>query len=424
MKKHLLAGLCALTMAAGATAAHAEVRSGAVSLSPFVGGYTFDGDQHLRTDPTFGLRGGYHLDQNWATELVFGYTPTKETQGQKQHVNAYRYGLDLLYHFMPESRFVPFLAAGFGANTIDRVQNDTHDAYANYGAGVNYFLTDNLALRGDVRHIIVFNTNDNNVEYTAGVNYLFGGVRPAAVKATPPPEPPKVEPPKPEPPKPEPVKLVPPPPAPPLDSDGDGVPDTLDKCPDTPKGVAVDKDGCPKDSDGDGVPDYLDKCPDTPKGVAVDKDGCPKDSDGDGVPDYLDKCPDTPRGLKVDKDGCPEKVSIDLKIEFDTDKAVVKAKYNDEIKRVADFMTQYPETKAVIEGHTDNKGSAAYNLKLSERRAAAVRAYLIEKFGIDASRVAAKGYGLTKPIADNATEAGRQKNRRVIAVIDPAYKKK
>ncbi len=91
----------------------------------------------------------------------------------------------------------------------------------------------------------------------------------------------------------------------PLDSDNDGVPDYLDKCPNTPKGVAVDKDGCPLDSDGDGVPDYRDVCPNTPKGVKVDELGCPLDSDGDGVPDYKDKCPNTPPGVQVDENGCP-----------------------------------------------------------------------------------------------------------------------
>jgi outer membrane protein OmpA-like peptidoglycan-associated protein len=91
----------------------------------------------------------------------------------------------------------------------------------------------------------------------------------------------------------------------PLDSDGDGVPDYLDKCPNTPAGVSVDASGCPLDSDGDGVPDYLDKCPNTPTGVQVDRNGCPLDSDGDGVPDYLDKCPNTPKGVQVDKYGCP-----------------------------------------------------------------------------------------------------------------------
>jgi len=91
----------------------------------------------------------------------------------------------------------------------------------------------------------------------------------------------------------------------PIDSDHDGVPDYLDKCPNTPKGVPVDKNGCPLDSDGDGVPDYMDVCPDTPKGVKVDDLGCPLDSDGDGVPDYKDKCPDTPTGVQVDSEGCP-----------------------------------------------------------------------------------------------------------------------
>ncbi|HEX7585023.1 MAG TPA: OmpA family protein [Prolixibacteraceae bacterium] len=116
------------------------------------------------------------------------------------------------------------------------------------------------------------------------------------------------------------------------DSDNDGVSDKKDKCPDTPAGVVVDKNGCPVDTDGDGVPDYLDdcptvkglvalkgcpdadgdgvadkddKCPDTPKGVKVDAKGCPLDQDNDGVPDYLDKCPDTPAGVTVDKNGCP-----------------------------------------------------------------------------------------------------------------------
>jgi outer membrane protein OmpA-like peptidoglycan-associated protein len=91
----------------------------------------------------------------------------------------------------------------------------------------------------------------------------------------------------------------------PIDGDGDGVPDGLDKCPNTPKGEKVDHDGCSKDSDGDGVMDGTDKCPDTPRGAKVDASGCPVDSDGDGVPDGIDKCPGTPHGTKVNPDGCP-----------------------------------------------------------------------------------------------------------------------
>jgi len=109
----------------------------------------------------------------------------------------------------------------------------------------------------------------------------------------------------------------------PLDADGDGVPDYLDKCPNTPAGVTVDATGCPLDADGDGVPDYLDKCPNTPKGVQVDKAGCPLDSDGDGVPDYLDKCPNTPKGVQVDKNGCPI-----VKVEAPVKKLILKGDAN------------------------------------------------------------------------------------------------
>ncbi|KQC11514.1 MAG: hypothetical protein APR62_09775 [Smithella sp. SDB] len=113
-----------------------------------------------------------------------------------------------------------------------------------------------------------------------------------------------------------------------------------------------------------------------------------------------------------------ERVVIKLNVQFDTDKAVVKEEYNDDIKRVADFMKEFPDTTAEIGGHTDNIASAEYNQNLSEERANSVRQYLIDKFGIDGSRLTAIGYGLTKPIAGNDTEEGRQQNRRVEAVME------
>jgi len=183
----------------------------------------------------------------------------------------------------------------------------------------------------------------------------------------------------------------------------------------------VDRDGCPIDTDGDGVYDEMDKCPDTPKGVAVDKAGCPLDSDGDGVYDYLDKCPDTPAGAKVDNNGCPlrvkEKVSIELRVEFDFDSAKIRDSSKDEIRKVATFLTEYPGAEAVIEGHTDNTGSDNYNMRLSEKRAQSVRDYIIKNFNINPARLTAKGYGEKMPVADNTTKEGRQKNRRVVAVI-------
>ena len=113
-----------------------------------------------------------------------------------------------------------------------------------------------------------------------------------------------------------------------------------------------------------------------------------------------------------------EKVTISLNVQFDSDKAVVKEKYHDDIKRVADFMKEFPDTTAEIGGHTDSTASSAHNQKLSEERANSVRQYIIDKFGIDGSRLTAKGYGEDRPIASNNTEEGKQKNRRVEAVIE------
>lgn len=113
-----------------------------------------------------------------------------------------------------------------------------------------------------------------------------------------------------------------------------------------------------------------------------------------------------------------EKVSIELEVLFDNDKAIIKPEHYNEVKEVADFMTKYSNTTTVIEGHTDSNGSDSYNQQLSQRRADAVKDMLINQFGIDANRVTAVGYGEAQPRASNATAEGRQQNRRVIAVID------
>ena len=164
----------------------------------------------------------------------------------------------------------------------------------------------------------------------------------------------------------------------------------------------------PVDSDGDGVPDCNDKCPGTPKGVAVDSNGCPLDTDGDGVYDYLDKCPGTPKGAHVNVNGC----WILKDVNFDTDKSDIKAGFFDELDLVASILSKNPTLKIEVQGHTDNVGSADYNQKLSERRAAAIEKYLVNK-GIADERMDVKGLGLTMPVASNDTEEGRAQNRRV-----------
>jgi OOP family OmpA-OmpF porin len=200
-----------------------------------------------------------------------------------------------------------------------------------------------------------------------------------------------------------------------MDSDGDGVTDDLDRCPNTPRGVKVDRRGCPLDTDGDGVPDYLDKCPNTPKGVKVDKNGCPLDTDGDGVPDYLDECPDTPKGATVNEKGCWVLVDVELKtgnVLFDTGKWDIKAQAYPVLDEALAILKKQPTLKVEVQGHTDNVGARAYNQKLSERRANAVMEYFIDK-GIEPERLSAAGYGFSRPTASNDTREGRTLNRRV-----------
>jgi OOP family OmpA-OmpF porin len=193
------------------------------------------------------------------------------------------------------------------------------------------------------------------------------------------------------------------------DSDGDGVPDRSDKCPDTPKGVKVDSNGCPPDADGDGVYDNLDKCPGTPKGVKVDSNGCPPDADGDGVYDNLDKCPGTPKGAKVDDSGC----WILKGVYFETDKWSVKPEFYPVLDEVVDLVKKNPDLRIEIQGHTDNVGTAQYNQTLSEKRAKSVMEYLVGK-GINKAQLSTKGYGLQNPVAANETPEGRSRNRRVV----------
>ena len=216
----------------------------------------------------------------------------------------------------------------------------------------------------------------------------------------------------------------------PNDSDGDGVLDGLDQCPDTPKGATVDVKGCPMDSDGDGVLDGIDQCPNTPKGAKVDAKGCPMASAGDGVPDGIDQCPDTPKGLKVDATGCPIEVTeretelldtgmIRLQnVNFETNKADILPDSYPTLDAVGLLLTKWPQLKVEIGGHTDSRGSAVKNQKLSEARATSVRSYILSKYPtLDPKQFTVKGYGKSKPIAPNTNDLNMAKNRRVEFVV-------
>lgn len=293
---------------------------------------------------TWGLGFGYVLDENWTLDAVASKYST-ETQSGNVDVDGTQYRLDALYHINTESLWRPYVAFGVGDQEVEWDNDESHrDTLLNLGAGVKRNLGGNWEFRTDVR---AFNSLDN--EYTdlalnAGISYLFGG-SPAPVKAAP-----VVAAPEPE-----------------------------------------------KDSDGDGVLDSKDQCPDTPKTHKVDAVGC---------------------SLKL-----TETVSIELKITFDTAKAIIKPEFEGEVAKLATFMNQYADTVVTVEGHTDSQGSDAYNQKLSQSRADSVKASLITKYGIGADRVKAIGYGEAKPVANNATAPGREQNRRVVGQVSTAVTK-
>ena len=216
---------------------------------------------------------------------------------------------------------------------------------------------------------------------------------------------------------------------PPPDRDGDGIIDSEDACPDEPGPPNDDrsKHGCPPppDRDGDGIIDSEDACPDDPGPPNKDlkKHGCPPppDRDGDGIIDSEDACPDDagPPNSDPSKNGCPKAIKVKGEIrimeqvQFDTRKSTIRSESHALLNEVKDILAKNPDiTKVRVEGHTDNRGGAAYNLKLSKARAKSVMDWLTRN-GIAPERLESEGYGQTVPIDTNSTDTGRQNNRRV-----------
>jgi OmpA-OmpF porin, OOP family len=323
--------------------------------------------------------------------------------------------LDALLHFKalkPEAKVNPFLTAGVGAGSF----GDAFAAYAPLGVGLNIRFKEGAYLISQAQWRLAFTgINSDYLFYTIGFAQTLGKQKTEIA------EPVK-----------EPVATIPP------DKDGDGVEDSKDECPDVSgtvigcpdadgDGVADKNDACPNDkgtlngcpdADGDGVTDKEDKCPDA-KGTI---NGCP-DTDGDGVIDADDKCPDV--AGKTDNNGCPEiKQEVVQKVNYAAKNIFFKFASDEILKQsfapldeLVKVMKENPSLQLTIAAHADSKGTPQANMMWSERRAKAVADYFISK-GIDASRITYKGYGDTQPVADNKTEAGRAKNRRVEMKMD------
>lgn len=282
MRMKLLALPAALLLFALHPAFATTGEKGTWELGPYVG-YAWPDDfdpANPDHDWLFGFRFGRFFSPVWSIEGSLQHFSTDAdttsagagfTQGDFT-MDSFR--ANLLYNFRPGHVVRPFVTAGLGAEKVDAddLGSDTSPGF-NIGGGLRWFFTEHFGLRGDLRFVTYqmggdIDQRENNWEETVGLVWAFGG-------------------------------------APPADSDGDGLDDKKDKCPNTPKGATIDLSGCPIDSDKDGVYDGLDKCPDTPKGWPVDAKGCPRDSDGDNVSDGADQCPDTPKYAKVDPKGCP-----------------------------------------------------------------------------------------------------------------------
>jgi OOP family OmpA-OmpF porin len=449
----LLVGLFAVTAAGKARAQ--EDREGIKVELDLVGGYHhFANNLELGVadDPTlpspkpsaaFGLRVGLVLHPMFVLEGELLGMPTSDNQlGKSAFISSER--IQLRFNIAPGAiaggALTPFIVAGFGGNSVlsssggggyNAIKSGDTDPTYYGGVGLKYAITNLLHVRLDGRGMAAPNTKYDGFSFEWEVLASFG----VTLGGHPPPPPmapvaalvrdtdrdgipddqdkcPREAGPKENGGCPD------------KDTDGDGVVDRLDKCPD--KAGPPERDGCPEeDADKDGIVDSKDKCPNDPedKDGFEDEDGCPDlDNDKDGIPDAEDKCPNEPETKNgyQDEDGCPDEVPAPVKkftgvikgINFRRNSADLKASSFPLLKQAVAVFKEYPALRVEISGHTSNEGRREFNMKLSRKRAESVKDYLVST-GIDEKRIGTVGYGPDKPIADNDTHDGQEKNRRI-----------
>ncbi len=389
-----------LAIAVGLSLASASFITSAQETPPYenwVGGFVnyYDADSE-KPEPVGGLdkgRGfggelGFRFDPSWAVRFELGRLLIDKDDNNRSALadDGTQLGVDAMY-FLEDD--VAYLFGGLREQSI-------RDSYrmASLGVGKHWETNSNWRVITELATYYDFGQGYNEFSAKLGLAYIFGQT--SAPIAQP-------------------------------DTDGDGVYDAVDRCPNSAPGTEVDATGCSIDLDGDGVPNAQDQCPTTPSGVKVDATGCEitavaqKDSDNDGVYDADDKCPGTPSTDKVDASGCSileeKEVSVALDILFPNNSSVISNPDSQKIEAFVDFMRRYGNTTAVVEGHTSAVGEAAYNQFLSEKRAQSVRSLLINEYGIDGSRLKAVGFGESRlKRTDNTREAHRL-NRRIEVVV-------
>ncbi len=405
-----------------------------------------------RNSALFGFRIGVQFTDVIGIEGEMGIIPSESRQSVFDVWNLW-YRAHLIFQFGasdPTRKLIPFVLGGGGAMSVvstgnpDVISKDT-DAELYAGIGAKYRVDNGWGLRADGR--ILFPPSSASDGPTVDWEVMLSIYKEFGRK-----EVPKVTGPK--------------------DSDGDGIPDDVDKCPNEPedkdgfqdadgcpdpdndhdgipdaqdkcpnepedKDGFQDADGCPDpDNDNDGIPDAQDKCPNEPedKDGFQDADGCPDpDNDQDGIPDTQDKCPDQPETKNgyQDEDGCPDEIPAKVKkftgviqgINFKVNSADLLPASNSMLDKAVAVLKEFPELKMEIQGHTDDQpmgkgGKFEDNTALSQARAESVKAYFV-KAGVEDNRLSAKGYGASQPIDDpkdlkgGNLNAARTKNRRV-----------
>lgn len=339
--------------------------------------YFYDDDRNL--DDAMSLELGAEIPMTEALSLEAWLSNfDADVENSSAELDGNRYSLGGLYHFSEDS-LRPFMSLGLSHQELED-DNDSHsEALAYIGAGVKKYFDNNIVLRGELLAMNSFDNEVTDLGARIAVGYAFGRTSsPALIAAAP-------------------VQEV----------------------------VAPTASAKPKATTAEPTAAATPAPVPQPAPVVIApvvvKKAPPVDSDKDGVMDSVDRCQGTDKAFKVDENGCPilltETVSIDMNVKFPTNSAKVTADNLPEIQKVADFMKQFDQTAVTVEGYSDDRGRAAYNKDLSQRRADAVRMTLINTFKLDESRVSAIGYGEENPIADNATAEGRAANRRVVGVV-------
>jgi OOP family OmpA-OmpF porin len=322
--------------------------------------FIFDSDRLIKDEFDYYLGAGYQFSEHWGVDYEYTDVITQSNLGSKYYFDVGT--INAIYRHQARGNNSLFWKVGVGKTTGTTWTPDT--SAARLGVGYDFTINQRFSLQVGADALFAKKENFNDSVAYVGLSYFFGK-------------------------------------------------DSTEKTP-----IVFD-------SDKDGVVDARDQCPNTPANTKVDTVGCEFDSDKDGMVNSIDQCPDTPLGAKVDDRGCrlqlSQSASIILTVEFALESSIIAAKYNDDIKRIADFMVEYPDSKVVIEGNTDSSGTVSYNQKLSRERAKAVMAYLVTKLSVDPARVSAVGFGEGSPIASNATSQGRKTNRRAHADITAKF---